>query len=201
MPQRVVTVLAAVLFLGVPFGPRAEAQIAPLTFELRTGGTLPVQELADPEKGWTGEVGPGATFGMSFAYSLSWYGAAYAGFSQHRFGCLAAACGRDTDLVATGFDLGGRFRLSSGWLRPVVRAGVVTYRVEGTAPGPEGDAVETTSKRTVGLEAGLGLAVRVAPGIFVSPGVRYLRMRPGFRELGDLHVRSLVADVGVVLSF
>lgn len=203
MRPSVPTLLAVVLCLAFPSGPgaRAAAQIAPLTFELRAGGTIPIQEMADPDVGWAGDVGSGASFGMSFAYSFNWYAGAYAGFSQHRFGCTASACGRDTKLVATGFDLGGRFLLGTGWLRPVIRAGVVTYRVEGTAPAGDGGTVETISRRTVGLEAGLGLDVPVAEGVSLSPGVRYLRMRPDFGALGDLHVRSLMADLGVVLSF
>lgn len=203
--SRVLLVLLLATVLAVliphPLRPGAEAQIAPLTYELRAGAAVPVQSFADPGASWAGEAGGGASFGMDFAYTFASYAAAYAGFSQHRFGCTAAACGRESDLVATGFDLGGRFILGTGRVIPLIRAGMVTYRVEGRVPNGQEGASPAVSRRAYGVEAGLGLSIRLNRRFVLVPGLRYLRMRPRFRGAGALPIRSLIADVGMLIGF
>lgn len=201
MRANVPLVLVAILALLAPSGSPVEAQIAPLTYEFRAGGTIPVQGLSEPDEGWAGEVGAGVSFGMDFAYAFAHYAAVYGGFSQHRFACRASGCGRETDLVATGFDAGIRFILGTGRVIPLIRVGPVTYRVEGSAPAEGGGVRSTVSHRSVGWEAGLGLTVRLTRRLVLAPGVRYLRTDADFGALGDLPVRSVVADVGLMLGF
>lgn len=197
LPIFLLTVLAIV---GVP-GHAVEAQIAPLTYEMRAGVAIPVQELADPDVGWAGEAGPGPSFGMDFAYAFAHYAAVYGGFSQHRFACPASGCGRDTELVATGFDAGIRFILGSGRVIPLLRVGPVSYRVEGTVPTEGGGTRSTVSHRSLGWEAGFGLTIRLTRRLVLVPGVRYLRSGADFGAVGDLPLRSVVADVGLMLGF
>lgn len=202
MRRSVPSVLLLTLILTILSDGSARAQIAPLTFEVRGGATMPVEGLSDPEVGWAGDVGPSASFGMDFAYAFEPYVAGYGGFSQHRFGCRAESCGADTDLVATGIDAGVRFILGSGQLIPLVRTGVVTYRIEGSAPAEAASGARSiTSHRSVGVEGGLALSVRLSPSLMLVPGVRYLRMTSDFGAVGDLPIRSVVADVGLMIGF
>ena len=185
--------------LSAPRGVRA--QIAPLTYELRLGSSVPVGDLREAGVSWAGELGADYSFGMAFAYAVRWYAAAYVGFSQHRFSCRISGCGRNTDLTATGFDGGVRWIFGSGRIIPVIRTGAVTYRMEGHAPDGSGGSQPVTSRRGVGLEGGVGISVRLSRRIVISPGVRYLWMDLRFPEQGMLPVRSVVVDVGFVLGF
>lgn len=200
MSRRVFGSLLAVVAL-LAFREPAAGQTAPFTYELRFGGTVPVEGMADAEEGWAGDVGTGVSFGMGFAYTVVSYAAVSVGFSQHRFGCRPSGCGRGTDLVATGLDLGTRFILGSGRVVPLVRAGVLSYRIEGRAPDGDGESRAVDSHRNVGMEAGVALSVRLSPDIVLTPGVRYLRWTSDFGAVGELPVRSVVADIGFVLGF
>lgn len=187
--------------LGLLAPAEASAQTARLTYELRGGATVPVQELAEADEGWTGEVGEGISFGMDFAYAFSRHASAYAGFSQHRFACSRTGCGRESDLAATGFDLGIRLFVGGGAVVPWLRGGFLTYRVEGNAPGPGRRSVGTVSERTEGVEGGLGLTVRLSPSLYLRPGLRYARLSPDFPDMGELGMEFLLADLGLVVAF
>lgn len=193
------SVLGLCLLLGLAPMP-AEGQLSPFQMELRAGATAPVQGLADPNRGWSGDTGPGAAFGVSFAYNLSWYAAGYGGFSQLRFSCPARGCGFDTRLVATGFDLGLRFILGTGPVVPWIRTGLLFYRVEGSVPGEDGPRA-VTSSRAGGGELGFGVTLRLTDRLTLAPGLRYARMTPDFRGVGRLPMRYLLADVGLVIGF
>lgn len=198
--RRLLAALPLVVALaGLPTS--AEAQVAPFTYELRFGGTVPVEGMADSGEGWAGDVRSGVSFGMGFAYTVVSYAAVSVGFSQHRFGCRAAECGRERDLVATGLDLGTRFILGTGRVVPLLRAGVLSYRIEGSVPDEEGGVRGVNSHRNIGWEAGAALNVRLSPDIVLTPGVRYVRWTSDFGAEGDLPVRSVVADLGFVLGF
>lgn len=200
MSRRLFAVLPLIVALvGLPTS--AEAQVAPFTYELRFGGAVPVEGMAEAGEGWAGDVGSGVSFGMGFAYTVVSYAAVSVGFSQHRFGCRASACGRQTDLVATGLDLGTRFILGTGRVVPLVRTGVLSYRIEGSVPDGEGGVRGVDSHRNVGWEAGVALNVRLNPDLVLTPGVRYVRWTSDFGAVGELPVRSMVADVGLVLGF
>lgn len=177
-----------------------EAQVAPLSVEVRVGGTVPLEELSREKARWPGEAGEGVTFGLDFAYAPTWWVRPYLGFSQLRFSCPAGGCGRETDLISTGFDGGLRFVLLPGRVAPWIRVGFLTYRVEGLAPGEDG-VRKVVSDRSQGFEAGARLAVRVRPNLVLAPGVRYAAMTPTFGSLPSLTMRYLVADVGLVLGF
>lgn len=200
MSRRSLVPLAALLALVLARAPAA-GQVAPFTYELRFGGAVPVEGLSDPDEGWAGEVGSGVSFGMGFAYTVVSYAAVHAGFSQHRFGCSATACGRETDLVATGLDVGTRFIFGTGRVVPLVRTGVLSYRIEASVPDEGGGTRAVDSHRNFGWEAGVALSVRISPSVVLTPGVRYLRWTSDFGIVGELPVRSLVADVGFVIGF
>lgn len=193
------TILAAALLCVCTVAP-ALAQRQPLTVEARGGVQVPLEAFRDPGRTWVDGAGSGASFGVDFAYAFSWYGAAYGGFSQHRYGCPASGCGRRTKLVGTGFDLGVRFILGTGPVVPWLRGGMISYRIEGTTPA-DGGAEEVTSSRAVGAEGGFGLAIHLNDRLTLTPGLRYTRMTPDFSGPGPLPVRSLVADVGLMLGF
>ena len=194
------TILGLAILPTLP-GSGLAAQIAPLTYELRVGAAIPVQELANAESGWAGAAGPGVSFGMDFAYGLTHYAAIYGGFSQHRFGCPASGCGRETDLTATGFDAGLRLILGSGRVIPLLRVGPVSYRVAGSVPADGGGVRSTVSARSLGWEAGGALTVGLTPDLVVVPGVRYLRAPADFGEVGREPLRAIIADLGVMLAF
>lgn len=199
--MRSVPILVGAAWAGLfAVGTGAAGQISPLTLELRMGGSVPLEEFRETKAEWPGAAGEGFSFGLDFSYAPRWWFAPYVGFSQMRFSCPAGGCGRETDLVSTGFDAGARIVLHPGRIAPWLRAGFLTYRVEGLAPGVGGTR-EVVSDRSAGFEAGAGVALRIRPNLVLSPGVRYARMSPGFDGLGPLTMRYLVADVGLVLGF
>lgn len=181
-------------------GTGAAGQISPLSVEIRMGGSLPLEEFSETKAEWPGAAGEGFAFGLDFSYAPRWWLAPYVGFSQMRFSCSAGGCGRETDLISTGFDAGARVLFHPGRIAPWLRAGFITYRVEGLAPGL-GGVEGVVSDRSVGFEAGAGVAIRIRPNLVLSPGVRYAGMSPGFDGLGSLTMRYLVADMGLVLGF
>lgn len=196
-PAALIPVVAALTILTP--GPGA-GQLRPFTFEVRGGLEVPLEELREADRSWAGNVGGGSSFSLDFAYSLSWYVAAYGGFGQHRFACPATGCGREADLVATGIDLGLRFLMGTGPVVPWLRGGVVSYRVEGTVPTASGPT-EVVSSRAAGVEGGVGLAIRMTDRLTLTPGVRYVRMTPDFSGPGALPMRYLITDVGLVMGF
>ncbi len=193
--------LSALVLAALAIAPgRGHAQVSPFQVEVRGGAAIPLGELRDPARGWSGDTGAGPGFGVSFSYNLAWYLAPYAGFSQHRFACPAESCGADTRLVATGFDVGIYFVADTGPVVPRIRAGLISYRVEGSVPGADGP-VPVTSSRARGVEAGVGLAVRVAQRVTLAPGLRWNSMTPDFRGPGPLGMKYVTADLGLVLAF
>jgi opacity protein-like surface antigen len=190
--------LAGVLLVGAG---SAAAQHAHLTFDSRLGLGVPISSFADEAEGWEGAASEGVTFGLSFGYEFWTRVILYAGFSQHRFGCPTQGCGLESDLVGTGFDIGSRILLrSSGTVVPWTRFGWTTYRVEGDFQ--EGDERRSdVSERTSGWEAGGGVAIVVTRKIALNPGVRYSTMTPEFSPQGDLRMRYLVVDLGLLVGF
>jgi hypothetical protein len=179
----------------------AAAQHAHLTFDSRLGLGVPISGFADEAQGWEGAASRGVTFGLSFGYEFWNHVILYAGFSQHRFGCPTQGCGLESDLVATGFDIGSRILLpSTGTFVPWTRFGWITYRVEGDFQ--EG-AVRTrdVSERASGWEAGAGVAIVVTRKIALNPGVRYSTMTPEFSRRGDLRMRYVAIDLGLLVGF
>lgn len=199
--MRSVPILVGAVWAGLlAFGAEAAAQISPLSVQLRVGGSVPVEEFRETTPEWPGGAGEGLSFGLDFSYAPRWWFVPYIGFSQMRFSCPAAGCGRETDLVSTGIDVGARIVFHPGRIAPWFRGGLISYRVEGTAPALVG-AAEVVSDRSVGFEAGGGVAIRIRPNLVLAPGLRYAETSPDFDGLGPLSMRYLVADVGLVLGF
>ena len=181
------------------------AQVSPFQVEVNLGTGVPVQEFAGPN-GFEGEVGDGATFGVHFALTTRSYLTWYVGFSQHRFGCDGTTCGVADEVVTTSWDIGARINLRSGPVVPWIRAGVVAHVAElESSARPAGGASPVfsrlTSDRGWGFEGGAGVMITVAPRLAINPGVRYSRVTPAFDGIGDLEMRFLSMDLGLVLGF
>ena len=180
-------------------------QVSPLQIEVNVGVALPVQELSG-EEGFEGEATSGATFGVHFALTTRSYLTWYLGFSQHRFGCERGRCLTADDIVSTSWDMGARFNLVSGPVVPWLRVGVISHIAELDRPadspgGSTPTVVRLESDRGWGLEGGAGLMITLGPRFALNTGVRYSRVTTGFGATGDLAMRFLAVDVGVVLGF
>ena len=107
----------------------------------------------------------------------------------------------ESDLVGTGFDIGSRILLrSSGKFVPWTRVGWITYRVEGDFQ--EGsERTSEVSERASGWEAGGGVAIVVTRKLALNPGVRYSTVSPDFPGRGELRMRYLVVDFGLLVGF
>ncbi len=198
--KRVVPVLA---LAGLLFGDARTvgAQHSNLTFDSRLGLAVPMLGFADETEGWEGAASEGMTFGFSFGYEFWNRVILYAGFSQHRFGCPTQGCGLESDFVGTGFDIGSRILLrSSGMFVPWTRLGWITYSVEGDFQ-EGGERTSAVSERASGWEAGGGVAIVVTRKLALNPGVRYSTVSPDFHGRGELRMRYLVVDLGLLVGF
>lgn len=196
---RVASLLTALLVLLASPGPSV-AQISPFSFEVRGGASIPLGSFEDTETGWDGSEGGGGSFGAAFILTIREHWGVKLGFSQHRFPCPSEGCGEEEDFVATGFELGSRVHLTSGRVVPWIEVGAVSQRVERhpVSSSPEPSRV---LDRAWGLEVGGGITVVITEHFYLSPGARYTRITqpdPGF---GELQVRALVVDLGLVLGF
>ncbi len=186
------------------FPTAVSAQVSPLQVEVNVGASVSVKEFAGRE-GFEDEAGDGSTFGVHFALTTRSYLTWYVGFSQHRFACDGTACGQVDDIVTTSWDVGARVNLLSGPVVPWIRAGVVSHLAEldftgASTEGPS-STVRLESGRGWGLEGGVGVMITVAPRLAINPGVRYSRVTTGFDGLGNLEMRFLSVDLGLVLGF
>ena len=197
--RRLFPILPCALFLSLAAAP-ARGQGGLFHLEIRGGGGLPVRDFAEAGSGWAGGAGAGVTFGLHFALGLYPGVYAYGGFSEHRFRCPREGCGAESNLTATGFDGGIKLVGSPRRLLPWLRLGVLSYRAEGEMTTPEGRRSES-SGRDVGLEAGAGIAFRVADRYWITPGLRYAHVGPVFPGRGELGIRAIVADLGLTVEF
>lgn len=186
------------------FPSAASAQVSPLQVEVNVGAAVSVQEFAGRE-GFEGEAGDGSTFGVHFALTTRSYLTWYVGFSQHRFACDGATCGQVDDIVTTSWDVGARINLLSGPVVPWIRAGVVSHLAEldftGAVTEGSTPTVRLESDRGWGFEGGAGVMITLAPRLAINPGVRYSRVTTGFDGIGNLGMRFLSVDLGLVLGF
>jgi hypothetical protein len=144
-------------------------------------------------------VAPGPSFGVSFALPGSGRRTLYAGFSQHRFACEDAGCAARGRYVATGFDVGFRFKvLRSGVAIPWVRVGALTTRVETEDLGAPDVGV---SKLGLGAEVGAGVYIGGGSTVAINPGVRFSAVDTRLPGGATLGMRYLVADIAVVIAF
>ena len=178
--------------------PALEAQDAPLLLEIHGGISAPIGSFADGSR-----PGEGATAGPSLSVAFALTGAGrrtvYAGFSQHRFGCVDAGCAPDGRYVATGFDVGVRFALLTGHsVIPWIRLGAITTRVE---TDDLGGANAGVSDLGFGGEIGAGVYIGAAGRVAINPGVRFSAVNTTLPDGPTLRMRYLVAQLAVVLAF
>ncbi len=110
------------------------------------------------------------------------------------------------EVVTTSWDVGARINLLSGPVVPWIRAGVVSHLAElDSTDGPAGGSspvyTRQKSDRGWGFEGGAGVMITVAPRLAINPGVRYSRVTAAFDGIGDLEMRFLSIDLGLVLGF
>ncbi|GMV07437.1 MAG: hypothetical protein AMXMBFR53_37120 [Gemmatimonadota bacterium] len=189
-------VLAAAALVSAP-SPGA-AQGAPLTVEARVGGVLPQGAFADGAGVGEGAAA-GPVFGVEVTLLSSGWRGLYAGFSQARFGCDDAGCPTGEPYVATGVNVGLRISLLPGRrVIPWIGGGALTTRVE--SPGVRGD-VRGISSLGYGGEVGVGLWLRTAGSLALTPSLRYARATTELPGGTSLTLRYLVADLGFALTF
>lgn len=166
--------------------------------DLRGGVAVPAGSFADGVR--TGEgTTAGPTLGAAFVLRRSDRRTVYAGFSQHRFGCVAAGCAEGGRYVATGFDLGMRFALLPGHtFVPWIRLGAITTRVE-TRDLPAPDA--GVSDLGFGGEAGIGVYIGPNSSVALNPAVTFSAVNSDLPGGATLRLRYLTATIAVVLAF
>jgi hypothetical protein len=125
---------------------------------------------------------------------------AHIGFSQHRFGCDESLCPDGESWISTGFDLALRLVLGGRRLRTWIQGGLHTHRIE-VRILEEGEPAGRVSDGSYGMEVGGGILVQIGNRMSLSPGIRYGRGRVPFPEHPDLHLRYVVADLGLVVGF
>lgn len=191
------SVLAAVTvaaFLPTP----ATGQGAPLTVESRIGAAVPLSTFANGTDVGEGTT-TGAVFGVELALSTHGRRTWYAGFSQARYGCRDAGCPAGDDYVVTGVNAGVRLTLLQGHRAlPWVGLGVTTVQVE--SPGVTGSPAGV-SDLGFGGEVAAGLYLRAGRWVAFTPAVRLSQTRTDLPGGHQVRIRSLAADLGVVLVF
>ena len=195
-------VLLGILVGAAPIsGPTVLAgQEGSFSVQVRGGASLPILAFRDEARGWEGRASQRASFGMGFNVPIPGPTGAYLGFSQHRFGCDSSVCPQGESWVSTGFDLALRLVMGNRKIRPWLQGGLFTQHLEARMwDGPE--AVEVTSNRGFGFEAGGGLLVQIGPRMSLSPGLRFGNGTVPFSAYPSLRVQYLVADLGLVLGF
>jgi hypothetical protein len=138
---------------------------------------------------------------MGFTFPLGGFLGGYLGFSQHRFGCDETVCPGGKEWASTGFDVAFRIVLGGRRpLRPWIQGGLHTHRVEGRVL--EGGGVRTLhSDQGGGYEVGGGVLIKVGNRTSLSPGVRVGLGNVPFPDRGNMSLRFLVFDLGLVLGF
>ena len=199
---RIVTTLrgvavGAVAGLALLAGP-VRAQDAPLVLEVHGGVAAPLGSFAngtDPGEG----TSAGPSLSVAFVLPGSGRRGTYVGFSQHRFGCEDAGCPAGGRYVATGFDLGWRFRLvRTGPAIPWLRAGAITTRVE---TGDLGGANAGVSDLGWGFELGAGAYLGTERAVALNPGVRWARVWTELPGGETLSMQYLIAQVAIAFAF
>lgn len=166
--------------------------------DLRGGMAVPVGSFADGVR--TGEgTTAGPTLGAAFVLRRSDRRTVYAGFNQHRFGCVDAGCAEGGRYVATGFDVGMRLALLPGrTFVPWIRLGAITTRVE-TADLPSPDA--GVSDLGFGGEAGVGVYIGPNSTVALNPAVTLSAVNSELPGGTTLRLRYLTATLALVLAF
>lgn len=195
-----------ILFLAglavLPFGiTTANAQEGAFAFEIRGGGDLPVSTFRTGREGWAGKTGAGPSFGMGFTFPVPGPFGAFLGFGQRRFRCQGEVCADGAKWVSTGFDVALRFVLGRKKIRPWLKGGLFTHRLEGRVLGEDGEPLGIDSDGGVGFEAGGGLLIAIGERTSLSPGLHYGWANVPFPDRSSLRLHYVIADLGLVLGF
>lgn len=197
-PSLGVLIAAAFIAVGALAPRAAAAQLSPLLVEVRGGATLPSGGFLDGGTGWDGTGGGAPSFGADFTLVSADRWGWHAGFGQDRFECPAGTCDGEDELVATGFDLGLRLLLrSDSRIVPWIGAGGLSYRVERQTT----ERASTLTPRAWGWEAGAGVYIVLSERIYLDPSTRFRSLDLDRDGPGELRVRALVMDLGLVLAF
>ena len=181
-------VLAAVAVVTAAGSAGAQLPI-PLSVEGRADAAFPVGNFGDGVKtGWS--VGASAALGVAPGFGI------YGGYSRAQFELENF----DADVVDQGFSVGLTAAIpGAGRLSPWVGGGLVFHDLE-VEDDIEGDS-------DMGFELGAGIAVPVAPGVRLTPGVGYRRYStaiPG-DPVGaledDVDVQYVTAGIGLNIAF
>lgn len=195
-----VLVLTSISLLGpgpVPLG----AQEGAFAFEIRGGAAVPISSFRSGDEGWAGEIRGGPSFGMGFTFPAPGPFGLFLGFGQRRFECAGDGCRKGSTWESTGFDVALRLVVGSRRIRPWVRGGLHTHRVEGQGVEGDGAAIELKSEGGAGYEFGGGLLIAIGERTSVSPGFHYGSGSAPFPDRPDLRLAYFVADLGLVLGF
>jgi hypothetical protein len=193
-----------ILVLAGLAGPGASGSLwgqeGSFAYQIRGGMSTAVGSFRDPDQGWKGKAGAGASLSMGFTFPLHRPLGVYLGFSQHRFRCDEAVCPSGKNWVSTGFDVALRSVLGRRPVRPWLQAGFHSHRVEGRLFRDQG-VKRVASDGGGGFEVGGGFLVKIGERASLSPGIRYGEGNVPFPLEGRMGMRYLVADLGLVVGF
>ena len=181
--------------------PPAQAQEGAFAFEIRGGASLPVSTFRTGKDGWAGEMKAGPSFGMGFTFPAPGPFGILLGFGQRRFPCEGQDCAEGGEWVSTGFDAALRLVLGRRKVRPWLKAGLHTHRLEGTVLAEGGGAVDINSDGGAAFEVGAGILIAIGERRSLSPGVHYGWGEVPFPSRSALRLQYLVLDLGLVLGF
>lgn len=174
----------------------AEAQGSlpiPLSVEGRVDAAFPVGDFADV-------AGNGAGFGVGASLGVAPGLGVYGTYSNTRFG-VGIGSSDTPDAADSGFSVGVTTALPglTANVSPWIGGGLVFHQlaVNGSRTGVDQD---------MGFEVGGGVAVGVAPGVRLTPGIGYRRYSASIPALGglaarDVGVQYVTAGVGLNIAF
>ena len=171
----------------------AQSLPIPLSLEGRVDAAFPMGDFGD-------EADTGVGYGVSAALGVAPGFGVYGSYSHTRFGQGPGSTGTP-DATDSGFSVGVTAAIPSGGMgmAPWVGGGLVFHQLQ---LGGNGSGIE----EEMGFEVGGGVAVGVAPGVRLTPGVGYRRYAATVPVLGDvvqrdLTVQYLTLGVGLNIAF
>jgi opacity protein-like surface antigen len=196
--MKAVRTLGTVLGFALLVPVSVHAQISPLSLEGRVGAVIPTGDFADGAK-------TGFGFDVNAAYRVIPTLDIYAGFAWSRFGVEDdEEFDTSVDIDDSGFQVGARLHVPGvPGVDPWVRGGVIFHQVKWNV-SEGGLTGSITTDRTVGFEAGGGVAIPVAPRVALTPAVTFRSYKPEFEffgETADMTVSYVGLHLGARISF
>jgi opacity protein-like surface antigen len=187
--------IAIATTLLVLSGTAAQAQ-GRFGLEVRAGGAIPTEDLGDAD------LKPGGGFEATANMRVLPHVNIYGGWNMYRFKTDTPLAGSNFDVDDTGYVFGMQFRhpiLNSvgGWLQ----GGGVYKHIE--LENRAGDIV-ADSGHELGWEAGGGVSIQVAPGMALTPGVRYRSFSADLELNGvktPVDMRYVAIELGAFWTF